>query len=82
MRITSCLLALALMAPALAHAEQPAEPDLGRAVAEMPMPSLERTLKARAVAAKLIRRTARVMGLADNELQRTEILLAQNNRPR
>ncbi len=76
--ITSLVVALALTAPTVALAEEPAEFDVGRAVAEMPMPSLERHLKAQAAAARIVRRTARAMGLADKQVRRAEILLAQN----
>ncbi len=82
-RFIALLALLAVATPAAAFA---ADTELDAKVREMPMRSLERQLKARSVAADMVRRTAEVMGLAENDVQRLEkaadapVLLARNAR--
>ena len=75
----------ALATPGVALAGEP-KFDLDQAVRDMPMRSLERQLQARATAGDIVRRTADVLGLADNDVRRMEdaakapVVIALNRR--
>ncbi len=68
------LVLVALLLP-LSTLASPPQRSIEEAVARMELPSLEGRLRARAAAAAIVRRTARVLGLADAEVRRAERIL-------
>ncbi len=79
-RIAALVLAFAFLVPAVAGATEPTDAEIARAVAEMPMPNLERHLEATAAKAKAVHHT-RAKAAPNDAVRRGGIVLA-NNRPR